>query len=1238
METPLAEVTISSLLDICMNTEGTFLQAKLDSCIGTNFGYDLFIEENGNTLLHILARNDSFNSWDIILKYFLYINSQNKQQETPLYVSVQNHNLSAIEALILNGANPTIPDHHDINPIQLCCKINYSKGLQMILKSYQARTYCNTNIIYLAMICVNHDALKCFKSLLDFVSTNSLNSLDKNGNGLIHNLVYYTDNEHYNIDFLLYLLETKYDFNQKNKQGKTIIEMGGIYKIPERAQLILQSKMIKSRSQAKTVRLSNNSSVINDILFKAVQDGDTQYVNDYNDKIDVVDMYSKTPLIYSLINGKETMINSLLKKDASPNFQAGLFIRKYDNTPCGSNAYHVAALNGLKNALSIFIRFSEQNLEHRPDFTLIDQKGRNLLHCALISKNPEIITLVLSYKPNLEFNVSYILKALYKMEDKTMAQFIEVLLINKFPKDAKDDRGESMLHYAITRKYNEFALMLLDKKAYIEEELDEILVLAIKNASPHIESIFKLKDNFSMMYQGMTLLHLSVYQADDSVFQTMLRLKPELAEIKDTQGNTLLHRCVIANNISLLKRIISDYKSLTNETNDNEETPLNLLMQDYSPNFVEMFKLLIENGAEPKHLNNMKRNILHIAAEHNNNEAIDILISNESSLMSNEDIDELMNQLDDEQYLPIELSATNSDLSSTYSFMKKVDLPIFKATISEEIIDSYLAKEMNPNVKNSEGIPLIAFIINYNELDISIKIKCVSKLLETGADPSITDDNNLAPLHHAIRTGNIELTQVLIDHGACFIVEPVIRVFAEKEQQYDLIDIILKPEKRASAVHEVIVTQANVVETLDHILVFTSRFKEELLITSYMHEIGQMHRLLKMFVSTLSRLFKKMKPSSEFGDFFLFFADSFLPLLGIPNLYHLALSELNEYPQASLILKESINYNDYNLSDGLIVPVQQLTRYHELIKAIMKATPPTHPDYSQLQKAHVKYGNIGRIANERMLIAESQEKLSSISIKTSIKEIRQISCKANDVLLIHGNFERKSYTGGPKSGGNCESTQWGLHINHATSGKLEVKYYSAISKSLRQFLKAPKISLYLLKNTALFGIQKSTDKFKLKYSCRSDELLWDFSRDYGSDSFVVWTPIGQFLLKLDPPKGTNADFERNQWKTSVEKLQKAEESEKSPGFEICFTAWVGKQTGCVHTQLFKVNCSSREEAKTKITEKMDELGVEIATKKNPMGEMEKLINYHFQTNIGQDGQKSDILSGIEASHLFTSTK
>jgi hypothetical protein len=300
---------------------------------------------------------------------------------------------------------------------------------------------------------------------------------------------------------------------------------------------------------------------------------------------------------------------------------------------------------------------------------------------------------------------------------------------------------------------------------------------------------------------------------------------------------------------------------------------------------------------------------------------------------------------------------------------------------------------------------------------------------------------------------------------------------------------------------------------------------------------------------------------------------------------------------------------------------------------VIKVTPQDHPDLSQLRHALTKYSYIGRTSNERKLIAESQRELRSIRLITTISE--QLTPFAlDDILFCRGQFEMREYNrpvgADDRKNLASESATWGLRTLEQKIGAMTVSYFTPFGKSMESFLSKTKIAIFLFRNYILFGVQKTVDKFKLKFSCKSSEVLWDFGKEHGPEQVMLYAPFGSLLLKFAPPKGTAVNFERNRWRSDAEKFGVIEEGDEvSPsGMEICYASWVSQVSGCVHSQLFYVECQTKTQAKEKILSKLNELGMQVMKKSNPLGGQLPLINYDWQTLKLNEGQESDVLSDI----------
>jgi hypothetical protein len=183
-----------------------------------------------------------------------------------------------------------------------------------------------------------------------------------------------------------------------------------------------------------------------------------------------------------------------------------------------------------------------------------------------------------------------------------------------------------------------------------------------------------------------------------------------------------------------------------------------------------------------------------------------------------------------------------------------------------------------------------------------------------------------------------------------------------------------------------------------------------------------------------------------------------------------------------------------------------------------------------LQGALIKYSYIGRTSNEKKMIAESQKELRAIKLITNIRN-QTSTVRLEDILFFRGQFEMKRFDrpsrDPERSKPIAESVDWGLRTVEQNLGKVTVTYFDPFGPSMDSFFNKAKIAVFLFRRTSMFGVQKTVDKFKLKFSCRASEVVWDFNREHGLNSIMPYTPFGGLFLKCAPPKGTLPNFERN---------------------------------------------------------------------------------------------------------------
>jgi ankyrin repeat protein len=1217
-----ADASLSTVVDTCLAAKDeAVLLSEVEVIYDTLFGFDPIVDDQRRTALHILAEHTEFTFWEAILNGFVYVNAQDSTLRTPLHIALSAHHHVAVKALIANGASPIIEDELGRNAIQLACRENDPQSLELLLSEFSARRYAVENPVRILRYCVDDGKrLEAFSLIVRKCLRDHLNEPDEEGTAMIHYIIQHMGQD--GVDFLRIILNAGADVNLKikiDKEDKTPIELTQIKDVLEVLLSFNATVNKKTSSNMVNVLLQDDKDWAQkghcytmSELHKAAKEQKLEYIRTYAGRVvDVVDAARETPLTM-VVHERET-VSALLARGADPSFFTG-----------STTAYHRAAKLGNTDILDMFLAKAP------PKFEQLDEEKRTVLTCAVLSGNPQAVQRMIGGpRPFDPTTVAAIHRILLGPDasDMRSEDVLKVLIAGGFPVDQPVEGGTPLIVEALHRELFLCVQVLLGASgALANVDLQELTVDAIVRETRRdvVEALVRAGATpATYTYQNQPLIFATVRHKGGDIRQLLLSSAGELE--KDGTGNTLLHEAALVGSVEALDDVLKAGKIPVDERNNGGDAPIHLLLQRPAfPQLKEALGLLINAGAVLDAENARQQNVLHVCAEANNEAALKLPFD---GVLAEDVVARLIDAEDLVQARPIDIASKKPKPTAAAVLATKKHLAIFDEPLTLDAVTQHLKRGFSPNVVNSAGTPLLVYAIGQYETDPAKTLEIATALLDAHADPSAFDPvSNLYPIHLGIRAQAVDLTRLIVERGANFIVEPIIHSFADEHPNDDVFNLIKYPERRASAIMELLETQQNAAQTLAMISVpkFTTRFTDDHpRIIEYMDQVKVMARLLRQFVERMRIIFEKLRPATEVGSFLIYFADGFLPLLDMAATYEVAMADLRtSYPT---VLNEHSGFQNLTFDDASIVPTQQFTRYPDLIKAVMKVTPAEHPDTAILQRALYKYSYIGRTSNDKKMIAESQRELRTIKLQTNIRA-ESTDVTLDDILYFHGQFELTKWTPPIIERDRREiatSLDWGLKTMEVQIGQQQLRYYEPFAKSMMSFLKKAKISVYLFRHTILFGCQ-SRDRFKLKFSCKASDVLWDFSREYGMESLMLFTPFGSLLLKCSPPKGTLPNFERNRWRSDSDKLNIIEEADEESvgGFEICYASFVAEATQCVHSKLFYILCQTKTEAKEKILAELEAQGVKVVKKQAP------LISYDFQTLKKSEGQESDVLSDI----------
>ncbi|CAF4458426.1 unnamed protein product, partial [Rotaria sp. Silwood2] len=205
-----------------------------------------------------------------------------------------------------------------------------------------------------------------------------------------------------------------------------------------------------------------------------------------------------------------------------------------------------------------------------------------------------------------------------------------------------DDQNESALELALKTKQDSMAENLVRHKAdinHIDDKNQTLLHLSIKQGDEH-SATFLIKHSCLLDHQTNILhetpLHLlsslNPTEISSDIMSGMCRVAQLILEygadtnIKDAQGNTCLHRAILANNMNVFQELLKPPNISLDERNIDDHVPLWLALQqaeqkrnliDFDFNNETFASLLVERGASIDAIDPLLNDsLLHKCARH----------------------------------------------------------------------------------------------------------------------------------------------------------------------------------------------------------------------------------------------------------------------------------------------------------------------------------------------------------------------------------------------------------------------------------------------------------------------------------------------------------------------------------------------------------------------------------------------------------------------------------------------
>ncbi|XP_002931656.2 ankyrin-3 [Xenopus tropicalis] len=389
-----------------------------------------------------------------------------------------------------------------------------------------------------------------------------------------------------------------------------------------------------------------------------------EYLINKGAKIDCKDIKHRTPLHRAAENGHGEAVKVLLR--------AGAFIYSLDDDSL--TPLHLAAENNHQNVVKILLQEEGRQYKNR----------HNFIHMAATQGNNKLM---------------------------------QLLLKNKAPVDAVDEKSQTALLYAVSGGHLKTVKMLLEAGASIDSSIIDA-AFATNN-----ERIFGLLLEYSKGLSPDTMVS-AVFKAVPlnlyGIINALIDKGTNINATNDIQYTPLLLAAELGKTESA-QALIEKGAQLDVRT-PNMSTALHLAVQGGDASIT---KLLIRKGININIAGPGDQTPLHVAAFHNKQELADILIAAGANV----------NVVTKELFTPLHIASQRGNL---------------------HVAQSLLHHKANVNAKDKQSRTPLHLAAEGGAYEL------VQLLLNNKADPNSTEKDKKTPLHIAAAAGHIEIVNVML--------------------------------------------------------------------------------------------------------------------------------------------------------------------------------------------------------------------------------------------------------------------------------------------------------------------------------------------------------------------------------------------------------------------------------------------------------------------------------------------
>ncbi|XP_067668072.1 serine/threonine-protein phosphatase 6 regulatory ankyrin repeat subunit A-like [Haliotis asinina] len=700
-------------------------------------GCDLsVVDDQGRNILHAACHSDNVDIVENLLSREVGdIESRDKTGKTPVMYAVQHGNKKVVDLLVRHGCNLSVVNDLGRNILHAACLSDNVDIVENLLSRGIAEIDGRDRM---ERTPVMYAAEKGNKKVFDLLVSKgcNLSVVDDQGRNILH-AACLSDN----VDIVEYLLSRGIaDMESRGEDGNTPV----MYAAEQGNRKVVDLLVSKGcnlmvvddlgRNILHAACLSDNPDIVDDLLSRGITD------------IESKDRMGRTPVMYAAEQGNEKVLDLLVSR--------GCNLMVVDDR--GRNILHAACLSDNTDIVDDLLSRGITDIESK------DRMARTPVMYAAQKGNRKVVDLLVSKGCNLSVPDDRGRNIIHTVCLSDNTDIVEDLLCRGIADtESTDGMGRTPVMYAAAEGNGKVVDLLVSKGCNLSAVDD--LGRNIIHAACLAESVDIVQDLLSHGIveieskdrMGRTPVMYAAEQGNKKVLDLLVSRGCNLSVVDD-QGRNILHAACLSDNVDIVDYLLSLGIADIESRGEGGDTPVMYAAEQGNKKVVN---LLVSKGCNLSIVDDLGRNILHVACLSDNVDIVENLLSRE--IVDTESRDRM--------------GATPVMYAAEQGNKKVLDLLVSKGC-NLSVVDD-LGRNILHAACLSDNIDIVEDLLSHGIADIESgdsvgrtpvmyaaekgNRKVVDLLVSKGCNLSIVDDLGRNMLHVAFSSDNVDIAEDL---------------------------------------------------------------------------------------------------------------------------------------------------------------------------------------------------------------------------------------------------------------------------------------------------------------------------------------------------------------------------------------------------------------------------------------------------------------------------------------------